>query len=111
VRRQTRIKQIRAALSFVPPAAGVPLNHLLGQSRPRSDGVLRRILTHRQVKAGRRAQGIRDEMAKSNSWEGGILGFGCFGKISACAREDRAKPSMWIVRLLNLGVTMLFTRF
>jgi hypothetical protein len=92
VRRQTRIKQIRAALSFAPPAAGVPLNHLLGQSRPRSDGVLRRILTHRQVKAGRRAQGIRDEMAKANSWEGGILGFGCFGKISACATQKPEKP-------------------
>jgi len=26
---------------------------------------------------------------------------------SEVAREDRAKPSMWIVRLLSLGATML----
>jgi hypothetical protein len=84
-----RIKQIRAALSFVPPAAGVPLNHLLGQSRPRSAGVLRRILTHRQVKASRRAQEVRDEMAKANSWEGGMIGFGCFGRISACQKPEK----------------------
>ena len=41
--------------------------------------------THRQVKTGRRAQEFRDEMAEAKSWEGCVLGFACFGKISASA--------------------------
>ena len=31
------------------------------------------------------------KIAEANSWEGGMLGFACFGKISACATPKNLK--------------------